>query len=285
MRTRSRVARGDRLFSVVTLGGLLFRGDLVVATVATTAPLVVTDPLAPRASADSLERFDSCPALLRWYVDHAVKQVGPYGWNGPVLYGAVDDVAGSVAPMAAAAPGAAEKSTDARASSGTGTNTQEADVDEPDIAKTDGRRVVRLVDQRTVVITDVTGAQPREVGRVSLPTDLYGGELLLAGDHVLVSQTVGQWYRGGPMPMDAPATADGVGSGRLVGPQGGTRIGDNEIKDPAAPRVVHDDSYTGQQVSMRLYGSTVRLVTTTTGPQLAWATPEGRGSQQLSEAE
>src|SRR4051794_31803354 len=176
MRTPSLVALGGSFLSVVTVGGLIVGG------LAATASLVVTDPLAPRANAGSLQRFDDCPSLLRWYVDHAVREVGPYGWNGPAMY-AIDDTAGFAVPQAAAgavsgaAAGAAEKSTDARASSSAGTNTQEADVDEPDVAKTDGHRVVRLVDQRTVVVTDVTGAEPRELGRVSLPIDDYGGEL------------------------------------------------------------------------------------------------------------
>jgi hypothetical protein len=178
------------------------------------------------------------------------------------------------------------KSTDARSSSGTGTNTQEADVDEPDLAKTDGRRVVRLVDQRVVVVTDVTGAEPRELGRVSLPIDAYGGELLLAGDHVLVSQAGSGWGR--PMPMGA--MEDSAGSGVAAGPDrgvpgGGTRIIDVDISDAAHPRVVHDDTYTGQQVSMRLYGDTVRVVTSTPRPELPWAMPGAPGSKRMSEGE
>src|SRR5215208_2973197 len=196
MRPQSKFALG---------GGIV--GLLLIGTVATTATLVVTDPLAPKANADSLTRFDSCAALLDWYVEHGVKEVGPYGWNGPIMYaydtvtgtpGMIDGDVAAAPPEAVAGSPADSAKVDARSSSGTGTNTQEADVDEPDVAKTDGRRVVRLVDQRVVVISDVAGAEPRELGRVSLPIDAYGGELLLAGDHVLVSQAGGQW--GGPMP-------------------------------------------------------------------------------------
>src|SRR3954451_15527790 len=108
MRTPSLVALGGSFLSVATVGGLIVGG-----VAATTATLVVTDPLAPSANADSLQRFDDCPSLLRWYVDHAVKEVGPYGWNGPVMY--ADDTAGFAVPQAVSgtAAGAAEKSTDA----------------------------------------------------------------------------------------------------------------------------------------------------------------------------
>jgi hypothetical protein len=192
-----------------------------------------------------------------------------------------------LAPMAdGAVAGTATDSaqaTDARSGSDTGTNTQEADVDEPDVAKTDGRRVVRLVDQRTVVISDVTGAEPRELGRASLPIDAYGGELLLAGDHVLVSQAGGGW--GGPMPLGG--VAEDMASSKIVA-FGGTRIIDVDISDPTDPQIAHDDSYTGRQVSMRLYGDTVRLVTASSRPELDWVMPEssGRpGSNDVSEGE
>jgi uncharacterized secreted protein with C-terminal beta-propeller domain len=268
MRALSKVALGGSFVSVATIGGLVVGGVF-----ATTATLVVTDPLAPKASADSLTRFGSCADLLHWYVDHGVKDVGPYGWNGPqrVYFGVDDGVTLPSAASAVGSSGAAENGTDAQASSATGTNTQEADVDEPDVAKTDGRRVVRLVDQRVVVVSDVTGSEPRELGRVSLPIDAYGGELLLAGDHVLVSQADGHW--GGPVPMG------GVAEGSFA-PQpmprtaGGTRIIDVDISDAAHPRVVHDDTYTGRQVSMRLYGDTVRVVTTTERPELPWVLPQ-----------
>jgi hypothetical protein len=275
MRTRSKVALGGSLVSAATVGGLVIGGVL-----ATTATLVVH---APPASADSLTRFDSCSALLDWYVRNGVRAVGPYGWNGPVVY-ALDAVTDGVARMPEAASGpalAGEKSTDARSSSATGTNTQEVDVDEPDVAKTDGRRVVRIVDQRTVVISDVTGTEPREVGRIPLPVDVYGGELLLTGDHVLVSQATGAWGR--PMPM-AGVAPDTVDYG-MVSPAGGTRIVDVDIADPAHARIVHDDTYTGQLVSMRLYGDTVRLVTSTPRPELAWAMPDRPGRRHLSEGE
>ena len=275
MRPLSKVALGGSIVSVGTAGALVAAGVF-----ATTATLVVADPFTPAASADSLSRFDSCAALLDWYVDNGVDEVGPYGWSGPIMY-AYDDLAVEGVAPAAGLAGVAEDSakSPARASSGTGTNTQEADVDEPDVAKTDGRRVVRLVDQRTVVVDDVTGAEPRELGRMPLPVDVYGGELLLAGDHVLVSQ-LGGW--GGPVMRD-PGMEGGVG--RVMPSMQGTRIIDVDISDPAHARVVHDDTYTGSLVSMRLYGDTVRVVTSTNRPELDWATPRGGGPRRLSEDE
>ncbi|HEX7717316.1 MAG TPA: beta-propeller domain-containing protein [Marmoricola sp.] len=277
MRPLSRLALGGGAVSAAAAGALLAGGVF-----ATTATLVVTDPLAPRASADSLRRFDDCGSLLRWYVDHSVGEVGPYGWNGPIMYATDLRMRREVMPLAAdAVSGSAalssDSGTDARASSGTGTNTQEADVDEPDLAKTDGRRVVRLVDQRVVVVSDVTGAAPVELGRVSLPVDAYGGELLLAGDHVLVTESAGGWG-GGPMPM----AIEGDLSSRRIAPVLGTRVIDVDISDATHPRIVHDDTYSGLEVSLRQYGDVVRLVTSTPRPELPWATPRP-GRSKVSE--
>lgn len=265
MRALSKAALGGTFVSAATVGGLVLGGVF-----ATTATLVVTDPLAPRASADSLTRFDSCARLLDWYVDHSIRDVGPYGWGGPVW--AYDGIARAELATAGSAPAdAAKSSTDERSSSETGTNTQEADVDEPDVAKTDGRMVVRLVDQRIVVLSDVTGAQPRELGRVSLPVDTYGGELLLVGDHVLVSQAAEGWA--------TPMFEDAAGASRKAGPEGGTRIVDIDISEPSDPRIVGDDTYTGRQISLRLYGDTVRLVSATHRPELRWVLPDRRISE------
>jgi uncharacterized secreted protein with C-terminal beta-propeller domain len=288
MRSLSKLALGGGAVSTVAAGALVAGGIF-----ATTATLVVTDPLAPKASADSLRRFEDCGSLLRWYVDHGVREVGPYGWNGPIMY-AMDDVVSPLAaePMPATGSASAASGTEARANSDTGTNTQEADVDEPDVAKTDGRRVVRIVDERVVVVSDVTGAEPRELGRISLPIDVYGAELLLAGDHVLVSQP-GTWgvAPGGPAPIPMPME-DGAGStpesrtgSRMLAPATGTRIIDVDIAGPTHPRIVHDDTYSGTEVSMRRYGDVVRLVTSTPRPELRWATPgTGRWKRSSEDA-
>jgi uncharacterized secreted protein with C-terminal beta-propeller domain len=132
-----------------------------------------------------------------------------------------------------------------------------------------------LVDQRVLAISDVTGAEPRELGRVSLPLDGYGAELLLAGDHVLVSMAGGHWR--GPVPAGPE-----LGTPKLVVPGGGTRVVDVDISDPTRPRVVHDDTYSGSLVSMRLYGDTVRVVTSTPRPELPWVTPGSPGAGRLS---
>lgn len=243
-------------------------GWLVAAGVfATTATLVATDPLAPPArAADALTSFEGCSELLDWYVSHGVKDVGPYGWGG-LFYPAI---AGGFARDLAGAPTAAEGQT----GSATGTNTQEQDVDEPDVAKTNGTLVVRVADDRSIVLIDVTGTEPRTLGKYSLPDDGYGAELLLRGDRVVVTQQVydGRYdggFRGGPEVMDMAMPYPGGGASSV-------RVLDLDIADPSSPKLVRKDVYSGTLTSARQYGDTIRLVTTTGRPQLDWVVPTER---------
>ncbi|MGO4256942.1 beta-propeller domain-containing protein [Marmoricola sp. RAF53] len=275
MRTRTKAAFGGGLTAAAALLGI------AVAGVATTTAVVALDPLAPAARADGLRAFDDCAELLAWYQDRGVAEVGPYGWAGSVTMDlAYDGVA--LATTAERAPASAA-SGEARASSPTGTNTQEADVDEPDVAKTDGRRVVRLTQDGVLVVTDVTGTRPRELGRLRLPGQAAGDdELLLVGEHALV---VGGDLAAMPrVNSDSPTDLVAPRAMVLYRPSG-TRLVDVDLSDPASPRVAHVDRYQGRLVSARAYDGTIRLVTDTGRPDLTWTFPTGGTGRAVSPRE
>ncbi len=259
-------------------------GWLVAAGVfATTATLVVADPLAPPARAeDALTSFEGCSELLDWYVSHGLKDVGPYGWEGWGGWGyltdgiATRDLAGGSVPQAPEG--------DATGSA-TGTNTQEQDVDEPDVAKTNGTLVVRVAnDDRTVTLVDVTGAEPRTVGKYRLPEDGYGAELLLVGDRVVVTQQVAD----GPRYFERGRGFGGAVEDSIMPfPGGGSssvRVLDLDISDPTSPTLVRKDVYSGTLTSARQYGDTIRLVTTTGRPQLDWVMPTDKVTEKEATA-
>jgi len=260
METPAKTALGGGLISALAIGGMVAVG---------VAAGVVADPAPPPAgAATGLTAFEDCDALQAWYVDHTIDQVGPYGWDGQrwtmMREGAVSmdspSAAGSDAAKGAVANGP------------TGTNTQEAGVDEPDVAKTDGRIVVRLVNNQRVVITDVAGSSPREIADWQLPTGTYVDGLLLVGDHVLVSG-------GRQMAVDG---MEGWSS-KIAGPTG-TELIDLDISDPAHPRLESRTSWSGQQLSLRQYGDTVRLVTSTGLPSLPFVVPRpGRLTENQAE--
>jgi uncharacterized secreted protein with C-terminal beta-propeller domain len=118
----------------------------------------------------SLVAFDSCDRLLTDLRAATRRSVGPYGLPGnePVPVNA--SIAGARADSAAKAPAYS------------GTNVHEIGADEPDIVKTDGKRIV-TVDQGTLRVIDP--ATHTQTGRLELGTD-SAAQLLLAGDHALV---------------------------------------------------------------------------------------------------
>ncbi|MYE08369.1 MAG: hypothetical protein F4Y05_02055, partial [Acidimicrobiaceae bacterium] len=114
-------------------------------------------------------------------------RVGPWGfdqggWFGPV--GArleSDDMAVAEEAMADAEP-AAPSAAPVEGVDFSGTNVQEAGVDEADIVKTDGRRIFTLSSGRLVVV-DAAGR--RSVGSVTV-AEGWGRELFIDGDSLLL---------------------------------------------------------------------------------------------------
>lgn len=172
-----------------------------------------------------LQTVSSCDDLLARIKAEALDRVGPYGFGqngGPVF--ATDTALSDAVPSSTAggAPGAAPAPTmspvapaggDAvaageRAAAGapagapaladqagsgaaaetSGTNNQEAGVDEADLVKTDGKRLV-VVSGNELRVIDTTGDTPGLVKTITLPDGIAGGELFLAGDTALVMTT------------------------------------------------------------------------------------------------
>lgn len=240
---------------------------LLVSTglVATATAVVATDPTAPPAQAVGLERFDSCEALRQWYVTHALDEVGPWGWGGRPFPMATEELA----TTRAAEPAAGGSPDQAVSNGATGTNTQEVGVDEPDVAKTDGRIVVRLVQGRRLVITDVTGAEPRQLSSWQLPFGTYAEGLLLVDDHAVLS--------GGVQPVGREGATWMPGSSS-------TQVIDVDLSDPTDPQLVDRHSWTGRTLSLRQYDDTIRLVTSLGLPPLRFVQPRP-GALSEGEAE
>lgn len=214
------------------------------------------------AAAQGLPAFEGCEKLRRWYVEAALPQVGPWGFDGGRLR------RGPV-PVAGAADVRADASSESAAvgSSDTGTNVQEGGVDEPDIAKTDGRVVVRVVGDH-LVIDDVRGSRPRRLSRIELPGRPLDRELLLVGSTVLVVGNDFRWgYRG-------PALDDVRGPVPWGGDFASTHLTEVDISDPGAPVTESNQRVDGELVAAREYGDgTVRVVVETGYPVLDFVTP------------
>ncbi|MYH42970.1 MAG: hypothetical protein F4131_04625 [Acidimicrobiaceae bacterium] len=145
-----------------------------------------------------LVRFDDCDTLLDHLHAEYSARVGPWGfdqggWFGPMpLRGGpaemdeemaleadtdMADAAGPAEDATASAAGAPVEGVDF-----SGTNVQEAGVDEADIVKTDGSRIFTLSSGRLVV---VDAASRRAAGSVTV-AEGWGRELFIDGDGLLL---------------------------------------------------------------------------------------------------
>jgi Beta propeller domain len=131
---------------------------------------------------------------------------------------------------------------DAAGTGPTGTNVQEAGVDEADLAKTDGTLMITVVDHALQVV-DVSGMKPRSRGTLDLGS-VKPSELLLEGDRALVVSPAG------------PSTTL-----NLV-----------DLSDPDRPSVIGTEEVGARYLSARLQDGIAQVVLSTP-PQLSFASP------------
>ena len=224
------------------------------------APDVGTDASPAAYSGSDLTLVDSCDDLLDWYVGRGLELVGPYGWgtNPNIVYDFAESSNGGPMPLAESAAGDAARGPLApapvRSTSGeTGTNVQEAGVDEPDVVKTDGSSLFRVQDG-DLVVYDVRGAEVQRLTSLGLPgaTGADSTEILLSGDTVVAISQRG-------------AT---TGDGRAT-----TEVATVDVSDPAAPEVSHTVEYDSALVTARLHDGVVRVVLEAGLPDLDFTQP------------
>ncbi|MGH3864082.1 beta-propeller domain-containing protein [Actinokineospora sp.] len=124
------------------------------------------------ASAVRLVAFDSCDKALTELKAAAVQKVGPYGFESPML----------MERGAAPAEGSQQKDS-AAPGNYSGTNNHESAADEPDLVKTDGKRIVSIVDGTLRV---VDAATKTVTATLKIP-DGQPTAMLLDGDRALIT--------------------------------------------------------------------------------------------------
>ena len=184
-----------------------------------------------------LVAFDSCTQLRDDLRAAAAASVGPYGFPGNGGIGLDAVAAGGARTAVDSATAIPEKAAPFSA-----TNNHEPDADEPDIVKTDGRRIVTVTGDVLRVIDPATRT---ETGRLDLGTAGAGGaNLLLSGDKALVLVSGVYGYKHVDRIPDGLATKPQLLLVDLTG----------------EPRVVSRYRGEGTLVDARQTGSTARVV-------------------------
>jgi hypothetical protein len=224
-------------------------------------------------AARPLPAFDSCGQLLRYAKRQAARLVGPYGLGGVTR----TDAPGAEAPPAAG--GAPDAAAEQVAAEPTGTNVQEAGVDEPDLVKTNGS-VVFAVAQGKLQAVDVGAGGPRLVGSLPLGEG-FGHQLLLHENRLLVLSSGG--FFGEPLPTEP---GPGVAADVLPYPETPqTFLTEVDVSDPAAMTVVRTVTIEASLVAARAHGATARVIVSSEPTGLELVYPDGSGPEALAEAE
>ena len=221
-------------------------------------------------TAGALVQFDACSSFLDYVISHAVDIVGPYGLDPHAVFDdfgmeralASDDGAATTTPESG---GAGEPDF-------SGTNVQVEGVDEPDMVKTDGERIVVLAEGDLIVV-DVTGDEPVEEGRLAIG-DLSVQNLFVAGDTVLLFGSV--WSHR-PIPF-AGEVAD------FAPIPSSPTMQIVEVDISTEPEVARTMKIDGAFISGRMIGDSVRLVISSSPVGFEWSLPTGSGLRAEREA-
>jgi uncharacterized secreted protein with C-terminal beta-propeller domain len=237
-------ATGDR--PTTTVGATTTAATWETGTTEPGRPRDTNPPTGPFGR--SLVFFDGCPALLDHLQGVARERVTPWGFGGWYLpmagaESAMDDTAGGAPTTAAAAEEPAALDPDV-----SGTNTQEADVDEGDVVETDGTHVY-LADGVGVRIVEV--ARAAVVAQLDVPAGDH--ELILDGDRLAV--VTRSWHLGDD-----------------------TVISVYDVSTPASPVLLGRSHLEGSSVAVRSAEGTMRVVMTSSSVlRLPFVSPDRFG--------
>ncbi|MFI7435225.1 beta-propeller domain-containing protein [Micromonospora haikouensis] len=202
---------------------------------------------APPTAAPRLVSFDTCADALARLRAAASASVGPWGFQPRWRTGFATGGAGE--PLALSRAGDGARAAQGATPEHSGTNVHEPGADEPDLVKTDGRRIVTVTGG---VLRVVDPATRRTSGRLDLTGDDARpgpgeGSLLLHGDRALVL------LRG-----STPMLPNGTSARRPAGGPTGARL---LLVDLAGrPGLIGTYRIDGSLLDARLTGPTARVV-------------------------
>ena len=232
------------------------------------------------AATVALRRLTSCTQLLDGIRAQALRYVGPFGLPGSGGMGG-GDVALRAEPAAEGAAAGSASGGDSASSAPPApgvdystTNVQEEGVDEPDLVKTDGRRILTVARGRLQVLVTENGT-PRLVGSVGLPAS-GDHQLLLAGDRAIVlsrSYAVAQ-----------PVRDSSSASPTYYPPTSRAAVTIVDVSRPSEPRTLHTVEVDGDLVAGRMVDGVVRLVMHTYPTALAFSYPRDGSTAERDRA-
>ena len=238
--------------------------------------------------------FDDCENVLDHIKEEATERVGPYGLDNsgfPIWIGLEEGVLRSEVAVLESGPDVAmaveesaafdsDASSSSSGSSGeisfTGTNVQELGVDEPDIIKTDGERIL-VINRGLLSHFTVNGGNGSLTSQIAIGDDFYGYELFIHDEKAFLFANGGGYSILPMIEGSAEEDTDFFGGG-FYQPQ--TRIVEIDLSDPFNLEITSEMTITGNYLSARLVGSTIRMAVNSAPNQLEWVYPSNPGSEE-----
>jgi len=293
--------------------------------------------------ASALGTLPNCDALLDYLRDEGAERVGPWGFDGDGYFGpmsepemmdfddameeeavaesadAATDTASAGSSSASfdrAAPAVPTASQDgsvaAKAVEGvdfSGTTVQELGIDEPDIIKTDGDRIL-VISNDLFTVVDTRNEEARIAGQLRLGGDTWIREMLVVGNRALLFGE--SWNHGGeamPLPVSEPAVAeariddadDAEAALALPAPtitpvpqpvEGGFApdfgggpaavLIELDLSDETSPAMTSTMNIEGRYLSARLVGGTARVAVQSNPNQLPFVFPRNSAGEDAA---
>lgn len=223
----------------------------------------------------SLQPFAECAAFLAYVKGEALERVTPWGLDGGYPIGIPFEgeiVQESAAEDSAASGGDVDSATSApvQGEDFSGTNVQVVGVDEADIVKTDGERIVSLVDGLLKVV-DVSGSEAVTIGTLRFD-EIWPQEMLLDGDTVLVLGS------GGEIAIPVEPLGGAAESFESFGPT--TAIAKIDISgDPTVESLL---TVEGNYLSTRAVDGTARVAISSPPVSLPFVYPSSPASEETA---
>jgi hypothetical protein len=219
-----------------------------------------------RFASNALVPFEACDAFLDHVISHGVELVGPYGLGDPFYPGPFARMDDATTTMAAEASGQVGQDLGY-----SGTNVQVLGVDEPDMVKSDGNRIV-VLSEGMLIVADVTGPEPEMTGRLQVG-DFSVQSLFLSGDTVLM-------FGSGWMPVVPMVEGDAM----IAPVPDSPTLQLIQVDMSGDPEIVRTMTIDGRFISARMVEDTVRLVLSSGPVGFEWSYPSGSGLRAEREA-
>lgn len=264
-----------------------YRSGLAAFTLAAVGLTTCESAIPSAQAAESLQPFATCEGFLQHIQTETAQRVGPYG---------LADVSGGGFPLAIPEEAIVLNETETsgqttRDSSSksnedadfSGTNVQEAGIDEPDIVKTDGKRILVITGNNQLIYVDTANGTPVQRGMLKLDWG-WNHQLFFHKDQaLLLSQTHHYPREAKPDSPDSGQGRDESRSTRMPLGTASTVLTAVDLSDPDHLAITRKLHIEGSLLTARRHEEIARVIVQSP-PRLHFSAPSSQEGPDVTAA-